>query len=95
MQPERAVEVFVHGFRFTRSYSHLYKPVRYGNAWLMRDDPPRDEPRIEELAIIFGWLRGIVMGIRLGSGTVTSSQSLPARVFATLMADEWPRAPLT
>lgn len=48
MEPQRAIEVFVKAFSFTRSFTYPFLPSRYGNAWVMRDDPPRDEPRNEE-----------------------------------------------
>ena len=35
----RAVEVFIHGFTFTRSFTHLYLAERIGPVWVMRDAP--------------------------------------------------------
>lgn len=45
-----AVETFVRGFCFTRSFTHPYVPERIDGAWLMRDGPGRKEPRRQEWA---------------------------------------------
>jgi GNAT superfamily N-acetyltransferase len=34
-----AIEAFVHGFAFTRSFTHPYLPERVGPLWVMRDAP--------------------------------------------------------
>lgn len=50
---ERAVEVFVRGFAFTRSFTHPYLPERVGPAWVVRDAPrknPADYRREEWVA---------------------------------------------
>jgi GNAT superfamily N-acetyltransferase len=38
---ERAIEVFVRGFAFTRSFKHAYVPQRVGPLWMTRDAPRR------------------------------------------------------
>jgi GNAT superfamily N-acetyltransferase len=40
---DRAIEVFVHGFSFTRSYTHPYVPQRVGPLWVVRDAPRKNE----------------------------------------------------
>jgi ribosomal protein S18 acetylase RimI-like enzyme len=35
----RAIEAFVHGFCFTRSFTHPYVPQRVGPLWVVRDAP--------------------------------------------------------
>lgn len=45
----RALEVFVHGFTFTRSFTHPYLAERVGPLWVMRDAPrKRGSYRVEE-----------------------------------------------
>jgi GNAT superfamily N-acetyltransferase len=39
---DRAVEVFVHGFAFTRSFTHPYVPQRLGPVWVVRDAPRKN-----------------------------------------------------
>jgi len=39
---ERAIEVFVHGFSFTRSFTHPYVPQRVGPLWAVRDAPRKN-----------------------------------------------------
>lgn len=41
MDIDRAVEVFVRGFSFTRSFTHPYVPERVGPLWVVRDAPRR------------------------------------------------------
>jgi GNAT superfamily N-acetyltransferase len=36
---DHAIEVFVRGFSFTRSFTHPYVPERVGPLWVMRDAP--------------------------------------------------------
>jgi len=36
---DHAIEVFVHGFSFTRSFTHPYLAQRIGPVWVMRDGP--------------------------------------------------------
>ena len=36
-----AIETFVRGFAFTRSFTHPYLPERIGGAWVVRDAPRR------------------------------------------------------
>lgn len=48
VNPERAIEVFVKAFSFTRSYTYPFAPTQFGDAWVMRDDPPRADSRKEE-----------------------------------------------
>ena len=46
---ERAIEVFVRGFCFTRSYTYPYLPQQVDGAWVMRDEPDRGpNSRVEE-----------------------------------------------
>jgi GNAT superfamily N-acetyltransferase len=46
---ERAMEVFVQGFCFTRSFTHPYVAERVGPAWVVRDGPrTRGDARNEE-----------------------------------------------
>jgi len=46
---ERAIEAFVHGFAFTRSFTHPYAAARVGPVWVMRDTPrTRGDYRNEE-----------------------------------------------
>src|SRR5437667_7640856 len=46
---ERAVEVFVRGFCFTRSYTHPYLAERADSSWVMRDAPRiSGDVRVEE-----------------------------------------------
>ncbi|MBP6508434.1 MAG: GNAT family N-acetyltransferase [Opitutaceae bacterium] len=50
---ERAAAVFVHGFGFTRSFTHPYLAARMGPLWVMRDAPrkkPGDYRREEWIA---------------------------------------------
>lgn len=35
----RAIEAFVRGFCFTRSFTHPYLPERFGRVWVVRDAP--------------------------------------------------------
>jgi GNAT superfamily N-acetyltransferase len=45
----QAVEVFVHGFCFTRSFTHPYVPRRIAKLWVLRDRPrSATDPRTEE-----------------------------------------------
>jgi GNAT superfamily N-acetyltransferase len=45
----RAIEAFVHGFGFTRSFTHPYLAERVGPLWVMRDAPrKRGDYRSEE-----------------------------------------------
>jgi GNAT superfamily N-acetyltransferase len=39
----RAIEVFVNGFSFTRSFTHPYVPERVGPVWVVRDAPRKRE----------------------------------------------------
>src|SRR4051794_29998042 len=39
MEVDRAIEVFVHGFAFTRSFTHPTAAHRVGGMWVVRDDP--------------------------------------------------------
>jgi len=46
---ERAIEIFAHGFCFTRSFTHPYLAERVGPLWVMRDGPRKnDDYRNEE-----------------------------------------------
>lgn len=46
---DRAVEVFVHGFAYTRSFTHPYLAERVGPVWVLRDAPrKRGDYRGEE-----------------------------------------------
>ena len=46
---QRALEVFVHGFAFTRSFTYPYLAEPVGPVWVMRDAPrTRDKYRSEE-----------------------------------------------
>ena len=47
---DRAIEAFVRGFCFTRSFTHPYVAERVGPAWVMRDAPRRrsEDRRREE-----------------------------------------------
>lgn len=46
---QRALEVFVHGFAFTRSFTYPYLAEPVGPVWVMRDAPrKRDKYRSEE-----------------------------------------------
>ena len=48
---KRAIEAFVRGFTFTRSFTHSYLAERIGSVWVMRDAPrkrPSDYYRREE-----------------------------------------------
>jgi GNAT superfamily N-acetyltransferase len=38
---ERSLEVFAHGFGFTRSFTHPYLAERVGPVWVLRDGPRR------------------------------------------------------
>ena len=39
---DRAIEVFVRGFSFTRSFTHPYAPERIGPLWVVRDGPRKN-----------------------------------------------------
>jgi GNAT superfamily N-acetyltransferase len=50
---DRAIDVFVRGFSFTRSFTYPYVPERIGPLWVVRDAPrknPRDYRREEWIA---------------------------------------------
>lgn len=50
MNLERAVEVFVRGFAFTRSFTYPYEAVKVHGLWAMRDAPLRKgDPRMQEV----------------------------------------------
>ncbi len=40
---DRAIEGFVRGFSFTRSFTHPYIPQRVGRLWVVRDGPRKKE----------------------------------------------------
>ena len=51
---ERAVEVFVRGFCFTRSYTSPYRAERVDGAWVMRDAPEKKRDRRVEEFVGYG-----------------------------------------
>ena len=44
-----AIEVFVYGFCHGKSQTYPYVPIKVGNLWVMRDDPPRKKSRKTEV----------------------------------------------
>jgi GNAT superfamily N-acetyltransferase len=46
---DEAIDVFVRGFSFMKSFAHPYVAERIGPLWVLRDSPPRRRPRKLEI----------------------------------------------
>ena len=60
---ERAIEVFVHGFSFTRSFTHPYVPERVGPLWAVRDGPRKSGNYRREEWVAYGVAPAEIDGI--------------------------------
>src|SRR5438128_1108214 len=56
MDRDKAIEAFVFGFAYTRSFTYPYQAVSLGErAWLLRDAPGKKrDPRNSEV-MVYGW----------------------------------------